>query len=274
MSKSRLLKVFIYLLLCAGAFTMLVPFLWMVSTSLMTEQEIYQYPPPILPERPIWHNYRNALTALPFGRFFFNTAVMSFGVALGQVALCSLAAYAFARLSFRGQHTLFIIYLGSMMIPTIVTVIPRFLVVQALEGMNTYWALIVPSINSAWGTFLMRQFFLTIPRSFDEAAKLDGASNLTILLRIIMPLSKPALATLGLFSFMWTWQSFLWPLIVTDRMNMRPVEVGISMFRGLYSQNWPYQMAAAVTVMLPILVIFLLAQRYFIRGIALSGLKR
>jgi len=268
-----ILKTFIYLSLLALALSMLIPFLWMVATSLMDEFEVYHYPPKFLPDRLLWSNYWKALTALPFGRFFLNTAIMAAGVVMGQLILCSTAAYAFARLRFRGRDKLFWVVLASMMIPGVITLIPGFLIIQTLGWMNTYWALIVPTVSSAWGIFLLRQFFLTLPRELEDAARIDGASEFTIYFRIVLPLSKPALATLGIFAFMGTWQSFLWPLIVTDRMDMRPVEVGIAMFHSLYAQNWPYQMAAAVTVMVPIIVVFFIAQKYFIRGIVLTGLK-
>lgn len=268
-----ILKIFIYLCLLGLALSMLIPFLWMVATSLMDEFEVYQVPPTFIPDRPLWSNYREALTALPFGRFFLNTLMMAAGVVTGQLLFCSMAAYAFARLRFTGRDKLFLLYMGSMMIPGIITLIPSFLIIQTLKWMNTYWALIVPTVSSAWGIFLLRQFFLTLPKELEEAARIDGASEFTIYFRIILPLSKPALATLGIFAFMGTWQSFLWPLIVTDRMDRRPVEVGIAMFHSLYAQSWPYQMAAAVTVMVPIIVVFFFAQKYFIRGIALTGVK-
>ena len=262
-----------YVALTALALVLMLPFLWMVSTSLADQFEVYSYPPKLWPSQPHWDNYAKALTQLPFGRFFLNSLVMSLGTVGGQLLICSMAAYGFARLRFAGKGVVFGSYLATMLIPQIVLVIPLFLVVQAFGWMNTYWALIVPFVNSVWGIFLLRQFFLTLPRELEEAARLDGASEWTIFTRIILPLSKPALATLAIFAFISTWQSFLWPLIVTDSMSMRPVEVGVAMFSTLYTTNLPYQMAAAVTVTLPIIVVFLVAQRYFIRGIALSGVR-
>jgi multiple sugar transport system permease protein len=184
-----------------------------------------------------------------------------------------MAAYAFARLRFKWRDKIFAIYLATMMIPAIVTLIPTFLIVNAFGWLNTYWGLITPALTSVWGIFLLRQFFLTIPRDYEDVARLDGASELTIFWRIILPLSKPALATLAIFAFMGTWKDFLWPLIVTNTNEMRTVEVGIAMFHSLHARHWPHQMAAAVVVMLPIVVVFFLAQRYFIRGITLTGLK-
>ncbi|RKY80738.1 carbohydrate ABC transporter permease [candidate division KSB1 bacterium] len=252
---------------------MLTPFLWMVMTSFMDELEVYSPTPKFIPDRFLWHNYKDALTMLPFARFFLNTLIISISVVIGQLLVCSMAAYSFARLQYRGRNKIFSIYLSTMMIPGIVTLIPAFLLIDAFRWLNTYWALIVPFLNSVWGIFLLRQFFLTLPRDLEDAARIDGASNWEIYWRIILPLSKPALATLGIFSFMGMWKEFLWPLIVTNKMEMRPVEVGIALFHSIYSTNWPYQMAAAVVVMLPIVMVFFFTQRYFIRGIALTGMK-
>jgi len=252
---------------------MLIPFLWMIATSFMDELEVYSPTPKFIPKKFLWSNYKEALTMLPFARFFLNTLIMSVGIVVGQLLICSMAAYSFARLSYRGRDKIFAVYLSTMMIPGIVTLIPAFLLIDAFRWINTYWALIVPFLNSVWGIFLLRQFFLTLPKDLEDAARIDGASSFMIYWRIILPLSKPALATLGIFSFMSTWKEFLWPLIVTNKMEMRPVEVGIALFHSIYSTNWPYQMAAAVVVMLPIVIVFFFTQRYFVRGIALTGLK-
>jgi multiple sugar transport system permease protein len=252
---------------------MLVPFLWMAATSLMNDLEVYSFPPKFIPKKFLWSNYKEALTLLPFDRFFLNTLIVSLGTVLGQLLTCSMAAYAFARLRFKWRDKIFALYLATMMIPAIVTLIPTFLIINAFGWMNTYWGLVTPALTSVWGIFLLRQFFLTIPRDYEDVARLDGASEFTIFRKIILPLSKPALATLAIFAFMGTWKDFLWPLIVTNRNDMRTVEVGIAMFHSLHATNWPYQMAAAVVVMLPIVAVFFFAQRYFIRGITLTGLK-
>jgi multiple sugar transport system permease protein len=184
-----------------------------------------------------------------------------------------MAAYAFARMRFAGRTGLFALYLSTMMVPTIVTLIPAYLIVSALGWMNTYQALFTPILTSVWGIFLLRQFFLSLPSDYEDAARIDGAGEWTIYWRIVLPQARPALATLAIFAFMNGWKDFLWPLIVTTRNDMRTVEVGISMFSSLYGTNWPYQMAAAVVVLLPILAVFLVMQRYFIEGISVSGLK-
>ncbi len=273
MKKSIFKPVLTYFILGAGALTMLIPFIWMVSTSFMGELEVYQFPPKFIPEKILWSNYKEALTILPFGRFFLNTIIITAGAVIGQLLLCSMAAYAFSRLRYRGRDKIFAAYFATIMIPGIVTMIPAFLIIHAFGWINSYWAMITPAMNSVWGIFLLRQFFMTLPRELDDAARMDGANEFTIYWRIILPLSKPALATLAIFSFMGIWKDFLWPLLVTTRMEMRPVEVGIAMFHTIHSIHWPHQMAAAVTVMIPIVVVFFFAQKYFIKGIALTGIK-
>jgi multiple sugar transport system permease protein len=255
------------------AATMLAPFLWMISTSLMGEYEVFQFPPRFLPATLRWSNYPEAMGMQPFARFFLNTAIVAGVSVAGQLLFCSMAAYAFARLRFPGRDRLFGAYLATMMIPAIVTIIPAFLLVSRLGLINTYPALFLPTMSSVWGIFLLRQFFLTIPRDLEDAARVDGASELAIFWRIILPLSKPALATLAIFAFMASWKDFLWPLIVTNRTDMRTVEVGIAGFNSLYATDWPHQMAAAVVVLLPVIIVFFLAQKYFVRGITLTGIK-
>ncbi len=269
----KLTSSIVYTILVLLALSMLVPFLWMLSTSLMGELEVYQFPPKFLPTVFHWSNFLEAMTLQPFGRFFLNTVIVAAVSVLGQLLFCSTAAYAFARLRFPWRNKVFSLYLGTMMIPAIVTIIPAFLLINSFGWMNTYWALFSPTLSSVWGIFLLRQFFLTIPRDLEDAARVDGATELTIFWRIILPLSKPALATLAIFAFMGSWKDFLWPLIVTNRVDMRTVEVGIANFSTLYQTDWPHQMAAAVVVMLPIIIVFSFAQKYFVRGITMTGIK-
>jgi multiple sugar transport system permease protein len=266
-------KIFIFLVLVSLALSMLLPFLWMLSTSLMTDLEVYQYPPKLLPATPRWENYIEAMQYQPFGRYFLNSALITLGAAAGQLLFCSLAAYAFSRLRFQWRDQIFALYLATMMVPAIVTLIPAFLLVNAFGWMNSFAALIAPSLSSVWGIFLLRQFFLTIPRELEEAARLDGAGELMIYWRVVLPLSKPALATLAIFAFMATWRDFLWPMLVTNRTERRTVEVGLAAFSSQYSVDWTHQMAAAVIAMLPIAITFFFAQRYFIRGITMTGMK-
>jgi multiple sugar transport system permease protein len=262
-----------YGLAIALGISMLVPFLWMTSTSLMDEFEVFRFPPRLLPSDPVWSNYPNALTAAPFGRFFINSVVMSLFIVSGHLITASTAGYAFARLRFPGRDKAFILFLANLMVPIIVLLIPRFLLVNALGWVDTYAGLIVTELVGVWGIFLMRQYFLSIPRELEDAARIDGANEWHVFWKVALPLAKPAIATVALFSFVETWKSFLWPLIVTRSMAMRPVEVGIAAFHSLYFSNWPYQMAAAVTAVIPILILFLFTQRYFVQGIQLAGLK-
>lgn len=252
---------------------MIVPFLWMFSTSLMEEFEVFQYPPPLLPAEPQWANFPNALTQLPFGRFFINSGILAACMVVGQTFTGALGGYAFARFRFAGRGAVFAAYLGALMIPGIVLLIPRFLLIDALGGVDTIAGLVSTELVSVWGVFMMRQFFLTLPRDTEDAARIDGASEWEIFWRIALPLARPALATLALFAFIDAWKSFLWPLVVTQSMEMRTVEVGIASFHGLYYANWPYQMAAAVTALIPVLIAFLASQRFFTRGIQLTGIR-
>ncbi len=253
--------------------SMALPFLYMVSTALMDEFQVLRYPPALVPLHPRVDNFPAALTALPFWRFFVNSGIVSLAVVAGQVLTSAAAAYAFARLKFPGRDRVFLVFLSVLMVPAVVLIIPRFLIVNALGWVDSYAGLISTELVSVWGIFLLRQFFLTLPRELEDAARLDGAGEWRIFWRVVLPLSKPALATLAVFAFVDQWKSFLWPLVVTRSVRMQTVEIGIASFHGIYYTNWPYQMAAAVAAVIPLVVLFFVAQRYFIRGIQLTGLK-
>jgi multiple sugar transport system permease protein len=257
----------------ALALLMLVPFLWMLSTALMDEFEVFQYPPPLLPAEPQWRNFPEALTALPFARFFLNSGILALCMVTGQTLTGALGGYAFARYRFAGRNAVFLVYLAALMIPAIVLLIPRFLLIDALGGVDTVAGLVSTEVVSVWGIFLMRQFFLSVPRDMEDAARIDGAGEWSVFWRIALPMARPALATVALFAFIDAWKSFLWPLVITQSLEMRTVEVGIASFHGLYYANWPYQMAAAVTALVPVLVAFLMAQRFFTRGVQLTGIR-
>jgi len=263
----------LHLLLYAMAFMTVAPFLWMLLASFKDLGEILQYPPTWIPQRIILDNFVNAFQAAPFGRFYFNSLFVASAVTLGQLFTCSLAAYAFARLQFPGRDILFYIFLGTMMVPGQVTMIPGFMVLHWLGWIDTYAALIVPGLASAFGTFLLRQFFLTIPRDLEDAAAIDGCSRFGVLWRIILPLSRPALATLAIFTFMGVFNDFLWALIVVSSEDLKTVQLGLAIFRDRYQTDWGQLMAASVTATMPTLLVFFFAQKYFIRGITLSGLK-
>jgi multiple sugar transport system permease protein len=252
---------------------MVVPFLYMVSTSLMDEREALGSPAALVPAQPHWGNYPAALSMLPFGHFFLNTAIFAGCVVVGQVVTSATAAYAFARLRFPGRDRLFLVYLSVLMVPAVVLLIPRFLFISRLGWVDSYVGLISTELVSVWGIFLLRQVFQTIPRELEDAARLDGAGEWAIFWRVVLPLSRPALATLAVFAFVDQWKSFLWPLIATRSTDMAVVEVGLATFHGLYATNWPYQMAAAVTAVVPLLLVFGVAQRYFIRGAQFTGIQ-
>lgn len=262
-----------HVLIYALAVLTVAPFLWMVLTSFKPFQEIFQYPPTWLPETWTLGNYASAFEAAPFGRFYVNSLFVAVCVTIGQMITCALAAYAFARLRFRGRDVLFYLFLGTMMIPVHVTMIPSFMILHELGWIDTYAALIVPGLASAFGTFLLRQFFMTIPRELEEAAFIDGCTRFGVLWRIILPLSKPALATLAIFTFMAVFNDFIWSLIVVNSREMYTVQLGLAIFRDRYSTDWGSLMAGSVVATLPILVVFFFAQKYFIRGITLSGMK-
>ncbi|NLJ25530.1 MAG: carbohydrate ABC transporter permease [Firmicutes bacterium] len=252
---------------------MIIPFVWMVTTSLKQDWEVFTPQMQWLPETPIWRNYVEAWETAPFGRYYANTVFVATMVVLGQLIICSMAAYAFARLRFPGRDVLFVGVIGTMMLPGTIMLVPSYLILHWLNWIDTYYALVVPSLFNAFGIFLMRQFFLTIPRELDDAAVIDGASRFGILWRVYVPLSKPALATIGIFTFMGQWNSFIWPLIVTNSEEMRVITTGISMFKDQYNTNWTLMMAASTTATVPLLIVFLFAQRWFIEGITLTGLK-
>lgn len=261
-----------YLLLTLGALVMVVPFVWMLSTSLKTQSQIFVFPPQWIPQPLVWSNYPQVVQVMPFGRFLANTAIVAASITLLNLLTSSLAGYAFARLRVPGRDALFLAYLATLMIPGQVTLIPNFLIVKYLGWIDTYQALIIPQIFSAFGTFLLRQFFLGIPRELEEAARIDGSGSFGIYSRIIMPLSGPALATLAIFTFTAQWNNFLWPLIVTNSLTMRTLTVGLQTLQGQYSVQWPLLMAGTVISLVPLLLAFLFAQRYFVQGIAVTGL--
>lgn len=262
------------LLLFAGALSMIVPFLWMLSTSFKTQAEVFILPIQWLPSALHVDNYPKAMSMAPFGRYFLNSAIMGVGITLGRLVICSMGGYAFARLRWPGRDTVFFVYLATMMIPSQVTLIPHYLIITWLHWIDTYYALIVPSFASAFGTFLLRQFFVTSPRELEDAARIDGCNRLRVLWHIIVPLSRPAVAVLALFTFMGAWNEFLWPLLVTTSDSMRTVQVGLSVFKDqFYDVQWPQLMAGTTLVTVPVIVVYFFAQKQLVEGIAMTGLK-
>ncbi|MCC6483400.1 MAG: carbohydrate ABC transporter permease [Armatimonadetes bacterium] len=263
-----------YLILGVLAVTMLGPFVWMALASLRSKTEFFTTSGALFPSGIHWENYIQAWTTVPFGSFFLNSVLVAVTVTVAQLFTSSLAAYAFARMRFRGRDALFIAYLATMMVPTQVTMIPLFIMMVQLHWIDSYAALIVPFVASAYGCFLLRQFFLTIPEELEDAAAIDGAGPWSVYLRIILPLSRPALTAFGLIAFLGSWNSFIWPLIVINRPAMKTIPIGLQSLQGFYGDaNWAVLMAGAVVAALPLIVIFLIAQKAFIEGITLTGLK-
>jgi multiple sugar transport system permease protein len=265
-----------YGLLIALALFLVAPFVWMILVSLHPSKSPIPPLADIIPSKPAWNNYDFVLNheTLPVGRFFINSLIVTLSCVLSQLFVSSLAAYGFARIRFKGREPLFYLFLGSMMFAGPVTQIPVFLFLKNLGWLDTYAALIVPGMSSAFSVFLLRQFFMQIPAELDEAARIDGAGDFRIYARVVMPLSKAALATCAAFSFFGVWTDFFNPLIFTNSTEMRTLEVGLSIFKNSYGgTNWPLQMTAAVIVMTPLLIVFLFTQRYFTKGITLGSIK-
>lgn len=262
-----------YIVLGIGAVTMLVPFLWMLSTSLKEAGAVFTFPPQWIPKPVVWRNYVDAWNAVPFGRFYLNSIFIAACQTFGVLLTSSLAAYAFARLEFPGRDKLFFLYLATMMLPGAVTMIPTFILLKMVGWIDTYKALIIPGLFTAYGTFLLRQFFMGIPSDLEDAARIDGCSKMGIYRHVVIPLSKPALATLGTMTFIGSWNNFMWPLIVTNSMEKKTLPIGLASFQGLYTTDWTLLMAASIIVMVPTLIVFIFNQRFFVEGIKLSGMK-
>lgn len=264
-----------WLVLSIVGLSFAAPFLWMISTSLKSLSEAYAFPPSIIPHVIRWSNYVDAWQALPFATFFLNNTIVSVASTVGALVTCSMAGYSFARLRYPGRDSIFLAYLGTIMIPFPVLMIPLFIVMRQLGLVDKLPGVFLPAMFSAWGTFLMRQFILTLPKEIEEAARVDGASYVGIYWRIVLPLIKPVLATLGIFSFLGAWNQFLWPLIIINSIDNKTLPLGLTMFQSqqLGRTPWNLIMASATFSIIPILIVFVLGQKYYVRGIALSGVK-
>jgi multiple sugar transport system permease protein len=253
----------------------IIPFIWLIRSSLMDLSQIFTMPPEWIPAPFRWDNFHRALTVLPFDIFFMNTTIIVASVLLGTVVTSSIAAFGFSRIQWRGRDTVFAILMTSMMLPVAVTIIPSFLGWQMLGFYDTYYPLIVPAYfgGGIFNIFLLRQFYLTIPRDFDEAAFVDGATYFQIYVRIILPLSRSAIIVVALFSFLGSWNDFMGPLIYLKSDSLFTLALGLQMFQGSYTAQWDLLMAASAAVVLPCVIVFLVGQRYFLEGITLTGLK-
>jgi len=268
-----------HLVLVPATLVLIFPFVWLIVTSVETSPEALHFPPILIPHTLRFANYPDALRAAPFGRFFVNSTVVAVTTVVSNLVLCSLAGYAFARFRFLGRGLLFVVIMATLMVPFQVTMIPQFIItkwlgvhVLAQVGIDHNGALILPNAATAFGIFFLRQFFKTLPIEYEESARVDGASRLKVLWRIVLPLSLPALATLAALTFLDSWNNFLWPLIAVTSSSQMTLPLGLATFQGAHQTEWTLLMAGNVMSLAPMLLIFFLAQRYFIRSVAATGL--
>lgn len=273
MYKTR--QIFGYTILVLCAISMLLPFFWMVSTSFMTNEEVFGSSIKFFPAKLDFFNYVNVFNSMPLARYFFNSLFVSVVTTIGQVFFSAMAGYAFARFEFKGKEVMFIIILLTMMIPPQVNIIPLFYVMRELGMIDTYQALIFPGFFGGFGVFLMRQWFTKLPKSVEEAAKIDGSNNFEIFAKIALPLALPAIMTLAVFTFVTSWNSFMWPLIATNSDSMRTLPVALAAFKGSYREIvvWGELMACSVISIIPVIAVFLLGKKYFINDLLAGSLK-
>jgi len=267
---SRLL---LHLVLLTVGIIFLLPFAWSISTSLKPMQDLFRVTPNLIPSEVRWQNYGDVLNTVPFLRFYANTIIVTVARVVGQVFLASLAAFAFSRLRFPGRDVLFFILLAGLMVPDQVLIIPKYALMRQWGWLDSYQGLIVPLLFSAFGTFLLRQYFLSIPADYQEAATIEGANPFQIYWQIYLPLARPALIAFAFLVIQWSWNEFLWALIITSRTEMQVLSVGIALLQGQYFSNNALLMAAANMATIPVLILFLVFQRQLVEGITLSGLK-
>lgn len=268
-------KLLIHAILIVIGLCMLIPFLWMLSASFKEELEIFKFPIEWIPSNPTLKNYASIFfnEKYNFGRFYWNSLEIAILITLAQIVTCSMAAYAFAKLEFPGRDKIFLGYLGTLMVPFHVTMIPLFILIKAMKLVDTPWALILPGAFDAYGVFLLRQFYLGIPNELSEAAKIDGCGHFRIYAQIILPNVKPAIATLSIFTFLWSWNNFLKPLIFINSPEKMTITLGLKTFVSEYNVEFGKIMAGTTLAVLPVIIVFFIAQRYFIEGLALSGIK-
>ncbi|KAF4407455.1 MULTISPECIES: carbohydrate ABC transporter permease [Streptomyces] len=259
--------------LSLGALVMLFPFVWQLLTAFKTMPESVRVPPTFLPQNWDTAAFSEVFTALPFAEMLGNSALNTLGRTLGQLVFCSLAAYAFARMQFRGKNVLFAVFLSVLMVPAQLLILPQHEIIQRLGLLNSVPALFLPGMFSAFGTFLLRQFFMALPKELEEAARIDGAGPLRIFWSIMLPLVRPALAALAVITAMWSWNDLLWPLVVNTDPTTMPISAGLASLEGQFVTNYPVLMAGSLVASLPMLILYVLLQRHFVQGIALSGSK-
>ncbi len=272
-NKRKLKNLFVHLILLCGVVVTVFPFVWMVLTSFKSVGESMQIPPTILPKQFLLDAYSDIVTALPFARIYLNTIISTVVTTVVQVAFCSMAGYAFARLEFPFKNAIFVLLLSVLMVPGQIFLIPQYLIIQRLGLLDTIPALFLPNLFSAFGTFLLRQFFMSLPRELEEAALLDGANRFQIFGRVMLPLVKPGIVSLVIFTAKFAWNDFMWPLIVNTSPKMMTLGPALSTLQGQYTTKYPMQMAGAVMAVIPIIVLFFIFQKQFIEGVAQSGIK-
>lgn len=266
--------ILVIVVLSLGALMIIAPFLWVLQTSLTDSAVAYRLPPQLIPESLTIQNYLNVFELVPFAMFVRNSLFISASITLGQLITCSMGAYAFARLKFPGRDILFIVLLATLMIPLQVTIVPLFILMRELGLYNSHWSVIFPAIISPFGIFLLRQYYMTIPQEYEDAARVDGANYFTIFVRIMLPLSWPALTTLGIVCFVYWWNEFFIPLIMINSPELQVLPVGITLLQGRYSAGAVGNVSAGITMaVVPVLIIFLLLQRNIIKSIASTGIK-
>jgi ABC-type glycerol-3-phosphate transport system permease component len=263
----------LHLILWVGVFVFIFPFLWMISSSLKPLYDLFEMPPRLIPRTFKWSNYADVFDRVDFVRLYTNSIIVAVATTIGQVTTSALAAYAFGRLRFPGRDKLFLLYLATMMVPFQVRMIPTFILLRSFRMLNSYGALFLPHVFTAFGTFLLRQFFITIPKDLEESALMDGAHYPRIFAQIILPLCRPALAALAIFTFLASWNEFIWPLIVVNDVRLMTIPLGIAFMQDSYTTEWNLMMAGVLMGTIPVILMFILGQKQMIRGITLSGLK-
>ena len=271
--KQLIVKIVAHLILLLGAITMLVPFIWMLSSSVKSLGEVFVFPPKLFGEKIVWENYTKISSRFNYFAYFLNSVKVSAWVVVFQVFTSATAGYVFAKLNFKGRDRIFTLYLATMMIPFHVTVITNFLQMSIYGLVNTLWSLMLPASVSAFGTFLMRQFFVTVPNELIEAAKIDGCNPFKTFLQICFPMAKPTIATLSIFCFMNVWNDYFTPLIYVNDSRKYTLPLGLASMKGMYSTDWPVLMASSVISVLPVLIAFLFAQDAFVKGVMMTGMK-
>lgn len=263
----------VHVVLGLGAVVMVFPFVWQTLTAFKTFPDSVAVPPVIIPDPWVFTSFVEVFDSMPFAQMFLNSVMLTIGRTVGQVILCTMAGYAFARIPFPGRNIAFVVFLSVLMVPSQLYLLPQYEIIQSLGWLNTLQALIVPGIFSAFGTFLMRQFFMSMPVELEEAARIDGANPWQTFWRVMVPLAKPGIVALTVFTVLWSWNDLLWPLVVTTDPAKMPLSVGLSQLVGLHGTDYPVLMAGALLATLPMLITFMILQKQFIQGIAFSGTK-